>query len=691
MSDAKPEDQPAGAVPGPEAGQAAPGTHAAGRPAPEGKYLFVLSLTALGVVYGDIGTSPLYAFKECFHGVHAVMVTPLNVLGVLSLIFWSLITVICIKYLGFILRADNRGEGGIIALMSLVAPTGVQRTKRKRNRALLIMGLFGASLLYGDGMITPAISVLSAVEGIEIAFPKAPADGVEVPVAPGAPEVAHEIAETAEAASESGVGALVIPITIIILLGLFLFQKRGTAGVGVVFGPVTLLWFATLAILGIWEIARNPGVLTAVVPSHAVAFFAENQLRGFLVLGSVFLVVTGAEALYADIGHFGIRPIRLTWFGLVFPALLLNYFGQGALLLSDPKVAVNPFYNMGPDWARLPMVIIATAATVIASQAVISGSFSLTRQAIQLGYMPRLQIEHTSAREIGQIYVPAVNWGLAIACIGLVIGFRSSSQLAAAYGVAVTTDMVFTTILFAVFLRRRWKWGLPLVLLLTIGFLVIDLSFWGANIIKVPEGGWFPLAIAAIAFLLMTTWFTGRRILNQRLSEARLTDEMFVTSIEHHPPLRVPGTAIFMDRTPEAVPHALLHNIKHNKVLHNQVVLMTLVTEEQPHIPEPERIRVIPRGIGIFRVIVRYGFMEDPDVPAILARLDHPDLRIDMNAVSYFLGRETLIPAKRPGLKGMPLWREKIFAWMSKNSTSAARFFRIPPNRVVEMGAQIEL
>ena len=628
---------------------------------PTGKYLAALSLAALGIVYGDIGTSPLYAFKECFHGVHAVPASPSNILGVLSLIFWALVIVICIKYLGFILRADNRGEGGIIALMSLVVPSARTQGK-KRTGLLLVIGLFGAALLYGDGMITPAISVLSAVEGLEIAAP-----------------AVHDF---------------IIPITIAILMALFFFQKRGTAGIGKVFGPVTLIWFTTLSLLGIYQLVQTPSVLRSINPQWAFSFFVENELRGFLVVGSVFLVVTGAEALYADIGHFGIRPIGLTWFGLVFPALLLNYFGQGALLLREPEAAVNPFYNMGPTWAQIPMIVIATAATVIASQAVISGAFSLTRQAVQLGYLPRLQVEHTSASRIGQIYVPAVNWGLAIACIGLVIGFGSSSRLAAAYGVAVTTDMVFTTILFAVFLRKKWRWGLPLVILTTVGFLIVDLSFWGANIVKVPDGGWFPLVVAGLVFIVMTTWYAGRRILNVRLSEGRLSNELFVSSVEKHPPIRVPGTAVFMDRTHDVTPHALLHNIKHNKVLHNQVLLLTIITEETPHVDADKRLQVTPLGHGLYRIVARFGFMEDPNVPEILQMIDHPALAgVDLNPtqVSYFLGRETLIPAKKANLKGMAVWRENLFAWMSKNSTPATRYFRIPPNRVVEMGAQIEL
>ena len=670
-------------------GLPAPAHGEGGRPDPKGKYLLILSITALGVVYGDIGTSPLYALKECFHGVHGIAPNAANVYGVLSLIFWSLVIIICVKYLAFILRADNRGEGGIIALMSLVVPAGEKRkgeTGKKRTRTMIVMGLFGAALLYGDGMITPAISVMSAIEGLEVAFPHEPTPGAADAVPDSAPGELHAAAEEIE---KRGIGALVVPITIVILLALFFIQKRGTAGVGAVFGPVTAVWFLTLAALGVWNLVQTPAILAAIAPWHAVEFFVQNGGRGFLVLGSVFLVVTGAEAMYADIGHFGLKPIRLSWYALVFPALLLNYFGQGALLIRNPAAADNPFYNMGPKWALIPMVVIATAATVIASQALISGSFSLTRQAIQLGYIPRLRIEHTSAREIGQIYVPAVNWALAVACIGLVVGFRSSSRLAAAYGVAVTTNMIFTTILFGILLRKRWKWALPLVVAFTGLLLIVDGAFWAANLIKVPDGGWFPLLMGAIAFTLMTTWFRGRRILTQRMSEGRLSDEMFVTSVGHHPPVRVPGTAVFMDRTPDAIPHALLHNLQHTKVLHNRVVLMTLITEERPHIPENERIEVLPRGSGIFRVIVRYGFMEDPDVPEIIGRLPHPDLRINPAEVSYFLGRESLIPSKH--IVGMAVWRERLFAWMSRNSTSAARFFHLPPNRVVELGAQIEL
>jgi KUP system potassium uptake protein len=611
-------------------------------------------VAALGVVYGDIGTSPLYALRECFHGSHGVPPSATNVFGVLSLIFWSLILIISVKYLGFILRADNRGEGGIIALMSLTRSAGT--TARKRRALLIVMGLFGASLLYGDGMITPAVSVLSAVEGLEVATPF--------------------------------FQPYLIPITIVILLGLFMVQSRGTGRVGVVFGPVTLLWFVTLAVLGVFQIVREPRVLGAVNPIHAFHFFYEKEVHGFLVLGSVFLVITGAEALYADLGHFGIRPIRLTWFSLVLPALLLNYFGQGALLLREPSAVDNPFYRMSPDWALYPLVILATAATVIASQAVISGAFSLTRQAIQLGYIPRLEIDHTSAREIGQIYIPSLNWALMVCCILLVIGFGDSSRLAAAYGVAVTTDMVFTTILFAVFVRVRWKWSMAVVLLFLGVSLIADLSFWGANIIKVPDGGWFPLLIAAIAFTLMTTWRRGRKILTDRLREGSLSRELFLKSVAAKPPYRVPGTAVFMFRDPEGTPTALLHSLKHYKVLHERVVLLNISTEEIPHVPPEERVTVQALGHGIFGMGIRYGFMEDPDIPLVLENVKEQGLSFDPQQTTYFLGRETLIATKHPG---MALWRERLFAWMNRNATGAAFYFRLPPNRVVELGAQIEL
>jgi KUP system potassium uptake protein len=618
-------------------------------------------------VYGDIGTSPLYAVRECFHGPHGVQLTPGNILGILSLVFWSLVIIISIKYLMLILRADNKGEGGIIALMSLIPQKG--EGKKGKRFILILMGLFGASLLYGDGMITPAISVLSAIEGLSIAS-------------------RGDMTAEGLASAAGPLDPYIIPITIVILFCLFMVQSKGTAGVGAVFGPITLVWFVTIGVLGVRQILRTPEVLQAVNPYHAVHFFGVNGYHGFLVLGSVFLVVTGAEALYADLGHFGLLPIRLTWFSVVLPGLLLNYFGQGALLLSEPKAVENPFYLMAPSWALYPLVGLATAATVIASQAVISGSFSLTRQAVQLGYLPRFTIEHTSAKEIGQIYIPAINWLLMAACIALVIGFGSSSRLAAAYGVAVTTDMVFTTILFAAFLHMRWGWKLPAVFLLAAAFLAIDLSFWAAMLNKIPDGGWFPLVIAGIAFVMMTTWRRGRMILNDRLREGALPPELFLASIEKNQPLRVPGTAVFMYRNAEGTPTALLHNLKHNKVLHEKVVFLTLSTEETPHVPLAERYELTELGCGIFRLKVRYGFIQDPNVPDVLSLIDHPDLSFDPAQTTYFLGRETLIATDRPG---MALWRERLFAMMSRNSRPATHFFGLPPNRVVELGAQVEL
>lgn len=621
---------------------------------PRGKYLFALSLGALGVVYGDIGTSPLYAMRESFHDEYGIPVTPENVLGVLSLIFWSLIIVISIKYLVFILRADNRGEGGILALTALVAPGGAGGSPRKWP--LIMLGLFGTALLYGDGMITPAISVLSAVEGLEVATPF--------------------------------FEPYILPITIAILVALFAVQSRGTGGVGKVFGPVTILWFATLSALGIWHILREPSVFAAVNPLHAASFFARNEWNGFLVLGSVFLVVTGGEALYADMGHFGRKPIRLAWFWIVLPALLLNYFGQGALLIRDPAAVENPFYRMAPEWALYPVVIIATAATVIASQALISGAFSLTMQAVQLGYSPRVEIDHTSAKEFGQIYIPGINWALMVACIGLVIGFRSSSNLAAAYGVAVTTTMVITTILFYVLARERWGWSLWKAGSLSAFFLVIDLAFFGANIIKIPQGGWFPLLVGAVVFTLMTTWMTGRTILAERMKTGTLPVELFLKEIGTNPPIRVPGTAVFMYGNPTGTPPALLHNLKHNKVLHERVVFLSVVTEDVSHLNGEERVGVEALGHGLHRVTLRYGFMEEPNVPAALEHIVVDGAELSPAKTTFFLGRETLIPSKR---RGMAIWREKLFALMSRNARTATSFFGLPPNRVVELGTQIEL
>ncbi|MGZ8378753.1 MAG: potassium transporter Kup [Gemmatirosa sp.] len=617
------------------------------------RYLLLLSLAALGIVYGDIGTSPLYSIKESFLPAHGVAPSPANVLGVLSLVIWSLILVISVKYIVFILRADNRGEGGILVLTSLITPT---HALRRGRWGLIILGLFGTALLYGDGMITPAISVLSAVEGLEILTP--------------------------------GLAPYVVPITVVIIATLFLFQSHGTAKVGRIFGPVMVLWFLTIAALGVPHIMEEPRVFGALVPSHAVRFFLDNGWHGFVVLGSVFLVVTGGEALYADMGHFGRRPIQLAWFGLVLPALLLNYFGQGALLIRNPAAVASPFYRMVPEWALLPVVVIATLATVIASQALISGAFSLTLQAVQLGYSPRVQIEHTSAREMGQIYIPSINWALMASCIALVLGFRTSTNLAAAYGVAVTTTMAITTLLFYFVARERWGWSAWKAGAIAGFFLVIDLAFWGANLLKIPHGGWVPLVIGAVVFTLLSTWKKGRLVLAARMAERTLPRESFLESLMQHPPHRVPGTAVFMYGSATGTPPALLHNLKHNRVLHERVVFLTIRTEEVPTVGDAERSSVASIGHGLWQVTLRYGFMEDADVPAALAALGHEELPFRPMETTYFLGRETLIATKRPG---MALWRERLFALMSRNARPATTFFRLPPNRVVELGAQVEL
>jgi KUP system potassium uptake protein len=625
------------------------------REEPKGRRLLSLSLLALGIVYGDIGTSPLYAMRECFYGSHPVALTPANVLGILSLIFWSLVLVVMVKYHIYVLRFDNRGEGGILALMGLV---GMDKSRSVAvRRTLIVLGVFGAALLYGDGMITPAISVLSAVEGLEIATPF--------------------------------FKPYVIPLTILVLIVLFFFQRRGTAGVGAVFGPIMLVWFSTLALMGIRGILWQPSVLFAINPMHAVRFFMANGMHGFLVLGAVFLVTTGGEALYADLGHFGEKPIQIDWFNIVGPSLVLHYFGQGALLIRQPSAAHNPFYLLAPKWALYPLVGLATVATVIASQAIISGVFSLTRQAIQLGYLPRMEIIHTSRAEIGQVYMPNVNWTLMLATITLVIGFRSSTNLAGAYGVAVSTTMIITTILAYVVARDKLHWSVALAGAITAGFLFGDLAFLGANLFKIADGGWFPLLIATVVFTIMTTWRRGRQILNKRLREGSLSPEMFVTSLRGHAPVRVPGTAVFMHRTREVIPSALLHSLKHYKALHKQVILLTVITEEVSHLRDDERLQFEELGEGIFRVTCRYGYMEEADIPALLERVSKErHMSIPPMDTTYFLGRETLIVTARPS--GMAMWREKLFASMTRNAESAARFFRLPPNRVVELGAQIE-
>ena len=622
---------------------------------PTGHQLVSLSLAALGVVYGDIGTSPLYAMRECFHGPHAIAATPTNIMGVLSLIFWSLILVISGKYLTFVLRADNRGEGGILALTALATP--IKILSKSERWGLVILGSFGAALLYGDGMITPAISVLSAVEGLNVATPI--------------------------------FARYVVPITIVILIGLFLIQSRGTAGIGRVFGPVTLIYFATLAILGVTQIARHPDVLAAVNPVYAINFFVTNGFTGYFILGTVVLVITGGESLYVDLGHFGRRPIRIVWFAVVLPALLLNYFGQGALLIADPTAAANPFYLLAPSWALYPLVILATFATVIASQAVISGAFSVTMQAVQLGFLPRMKINHTSMTQFGQIYIPAVNWMLMVACIVLVLFFRSSSNLAAAYGIAVISTMTITSLMFTIVARERWGWSWLTAGALGGCFLVIDLAFLGANLVKIPHGGWVPLVIAVVIFTVMTTWKRGRRAVARLLVSHARPVEQFLQDVADHPPVRVSGTAIFMNGNAAGTPPALTQNIRHNHVLHEQVILLTVKTQQVPHVDDADRTQVEALGSGFWRLTINYGFMEDPDVPKALDNVNDPTLRIEPREVTYFLGRETLVASTR--VVDMAIWREMLFVSMARNATSATSYFCLPLNQVVELGSQVEI
>ena len=613
--------------------------------------LAVLALTALGVVYGDIGTSPLYAVRESFYGPHRVSVSEANVLGILSLVFWTLVIVVTLKYLVYVIRADNRGEGGILALTALVRSHVSGRTQW----FVIMLGLFGAALLYGDGIITPAISVLGAVEGLEVAAP-ALADWI-------------------------------VPITVAILVGVFALQRYGTATVGTLFGPVMILWFATLAVLGVRGILREPGVLASVNPVHAVRFFVANGYEGFLVLGAVFLVATGGEALYADLGHFGAKPIRLNWFTLVGPALLLNYLGQGALVLTNAEAAQNPFYRLAPEWGLYPLLVLATMAAIIASQAVISGAYSLTRQAVQLGYLPRLAIIHTSAKKIGQIYIPAVNWILMFATIAVVVGFGSSSNLASAYGVAVTTTMVITTLLAFFVARRIWGWNLLWAALVTGVFLLIDLMFFGANIIKVAQGGWMPLTVAAVILAVMTTWQKGRMLLMER-GATGFTIENLIEDIGRSSVARVPGAAIFLYADPTQIPTALLHNLKHNRVLHSQNVFLTVANEEIPVVSDDDRVTVEDLGGNFHRIVARYGFMEDPDVPWILEHAKKRGLELARGMPTYMLSRNTVIPSKEPT---MARWREWLFIFLNGNALRPTQFFRIPPNQVVEIGRQVSL
>jgi KUP system potassium uptake protein len=622
---------------------------------PRGRYLATLALAALGVVYGDIGTSPLYALRESFYGAHGIAVTAGNVLGVLSLVFWSLLIVVTIKYHIVIIRADNKGEGGVLALMALVNGSRLARGLSPR-RVMIVLGIFGSALLYADGALTPAISVLSAVEGLEVATP--------------------------------ALASWILPITLAILIGLFLLQSGGTARIGAVFGPVMVVWFVVLGVLGLSEIVRQPGVLAAISPYHAAHFFSEDVGRGFVVLGAVFLVVTGGEALYADLGHFGHRAIQLAWFGVALPCLLLNYFGQGALLLRDPSAAANPFYHLAPAWALYPLIALATVATIIASQAVISGAFSLTRQAVQLGYSPRLRIEHTSSREIGQIYVPSVNWALMLLTCALVVSFQTSSNIAGAYGVALSTLMLITTLMFYVMSREVWQWSFVRAAAVAGLFLCVDVPFFAANALKIRYGGWVPLVIAAAIFTLMTTWRRGREILAKRMLEKTVPLKMLLADLAAEPPIRVPGTAVFMYGSADGTPPALVHNLAHNKVLHEKIVFLTVVTEDVPHVDAGERVKVKRIGKGFHTVVARYGFMDDPDIEDVLGACRVRALDIRTEGTTFFLGRETLVASERPG---MAKWRENLFAFMSRNAMRATTFFKIPANQVFEVGAQVEL
>ena len=605
-------------------------------------------------MYGDIGTSPLYALRECFHGPHSIVPSEGNVLGVLSLIFWSLIIIISIKYVIIVMRADNDGEGGILALMSLVSST--EKKSGFKYFFITTLGLFGAALLYGDGIITPAISVLSAVEGLKIATPF--------------------------------FNPYIIPLTVLILVSLFAVQYKGTAGVGKIFGPITFIWFIVIAVLGISSIAKNPDVLRAINPYFALHFFVDNGFHGFVILGSVFLVVTGGEALYADLGHFGKSPIKLAWFSLVLPCLLLNYFGQGALILKNVAAVENPFYYLAPEWALYPLVILATIATVIASQALISGAFSITFQALQLGFLPRMRILHTSEDERGQIYIPQINWILLVCTIALVLGFKSSSNLAAAYGIAVTSTMVITTILLSVAMVKLWKWSKLVVFFVITFFLIIDLSFWGANLLKVLQGGWVPLTMGAVIYFLMTTWHNGRKNLLNKIHEQTLSRENFVTEFLSIRMIAIPGTAIYMSSSSTGTPPPLIKNITHNRLLHKQVVILTIKFHKVPHIRLEERIQIEQPTEGFYRVIANYGFMDITNIQQIIELLDKQGIKIKMEKTTFFLGRETLIPKKKNLFE---MIRDKIFILMSNNSQRATDFFNIPPTRVYEVGTQVEL
>ncbi len=612
-----------------------------------------LTLGAIGVVYGDIGTSVLYAMKEVFGSGH-VPFTPDNVYGILSIFFWTLTFIVSIKYVTLVLRADNNGEGGLVAMLAL-ASTSV-RDRPKLRRVLLLVGIFGTCLFYGDGVITPAISVLSAVEGLEVVSPS--------------------------------FVKFVMPLTLVILLGLFMVQKRGTGGIGKFFGPITLVWFAAISVLGIYHIATQPAILWAISPHFALRFIINEPMTTFIILGAVVLCVTGGEALYADMGHFGKQPIRLAWFAVVMPALTLNYFGQGALLLKEPDAVKNPFFMMAPDWALVPLVVLATAATVIASQALISGAFSVTKQVIQLGYLPRLQVQHTSVRDTGQIYIPFVNWGLFGAIVLAVMMFKSSSNLAAAYGIAVCTDMLITTVLTFYVIRYSWRYPLWLCILATSSFFVVDFAFWASNLLKLADGGWFPLMIGGIILMFMLTWRDGRELLNAKQREDALELHSFLEAVFIAPPARVEGAAVFLTAEEGVVPNAMLHNLKHNKVLHAVNLFVTVRSHEVPWIGLDRRLEVERLGHDCWQVVINYGFKNDPDVPGALAQLKTHGCEIEPMTTSYFLSRDSIVPTVGGG---MATWREKLFAQMHLNASAAADFLHLPSNSVVELGSKIEI
>jgi KUP system potassium uptake protein len=612
-----------------------------------------LALGALGVVYGDIGTSPLYTMQQTF-GVHGIIPSAQNILGVLSLVFWSLVLVVAVKYAGFIMRADNKGEGGIMALSALA-----QRTMRDKPRVrwvLMILGLFGASLFFGDGVITPAISVLSAVDGVEVAVPQW--------------------------------GHFMVPMAAVIILGLFYFQSHGTGRVGAVFGPIMTVWFASLVVFGLAQIVKHPQVMVALSPYYAISFFLSNGWTGFFSLGTIVLCITGAEALYADMGHFGKKPIRFMWFGCVLPALVINYFGQGALLIANPAAAKNPFYLLLPEFMVIPMTVLATAAAVIASQAVISGAFSVMREAIQLGYLPRMEVRHTSTEHMGQIYLPWLNRLLLVCTLAVVLGFRSSTNLAAAYGIAVVGTMTIDSILVMFVFRILWRWSWWRVIGLGALFLIVDGAFLGANADKVEHGGWLPLVLGFVAFTVMSTWRRGRELVLRELKQSGLALEPFIASVTSHPPLRVPGTAIFLTANSGGVPNALLHNLKHNKVLHERNILMTVETLDSPFAEYSERTEITALGHEFYRVVVRFGFAEDPNIPEALQSCAAKGMGFDMMDTTFFVSRETVVATDRAG---MPLWRDKLFAFLGRNASSATAFFRIPGNRLIELGTQVEI